>query len=261
MEFITNHITIKSRCHEKNEDSFICNDKYIVIADGMGGEACGEVASKIAISTITSLLNSSLEGMCSEDDIRELTFSAISYADKEISKYVASHPEADGMGTTVVLMIHIDQNIYVAWCGDSRCYYYSPSKRLYSLTTDHSYVQQLINEGKISEEESFTHPDNNLITKYVGGGEDSCKPEFISSRLDTDGCIILCSDGLSGYCRIDEIERELRRYPHDNLPKRLFKLAISNGSDDDITIVTLTPKIESQKDKSSIFGWLKKFVH
>ncbi len=261
MDFITNFVTVKGRCHENNEDSFICNDKYIVIADGMGGEACGDIASKIAISTISSLLNSSLEERCTEDDIRQLTFSAISYADKEISKYAESHPEADGMGTTVVLMIHFDQNLYVAWCGDSRCYYYSPSRRLNSLTTDHSYVQQLINEGKISEEESFIHPDNNLITKYVGGGEETCKPEFISSKLDINGCIILCSDGLSGYCNMEEIEREIQLSLNNNLPERLLKLAISKGSDDDITIVTLTPKIDSQNDKNSIFSWLKKLAH
>lgn len=261
MEFVVQYITAKSRCHERNEDSFICNDKYIVIADGMGGEACGEVASKIAISTISSYMDNSLKEANCEDDIQMLAFSAISYADKEILKYIAAHPEANGMGTTVVLMIHIDQNLYVAWCGDSRCYYLTPSKRLNSLTTDHSYVQQLVNEGIITVDESFTHPDNNLITNYVGGGEDTCKPEFISSKLDIDGCVILCSDGLSGYCKTDEIERELQQSSYDNLPKKLLELAIRKGSDDDITIVTLTPKDYPQKDKNSVLGWLKRLIH
>lgn len=258
MELITRSITAKSRCHENNEDSFICKDKYIVVADGMGGEACGDVASKVAISTISSFLDSSLDETCSVDDIRELTFSAISKADKEIIEYVTSHPEADGMGTTVLVLIHINQNLYVAWCGDSRCYYYDSSKRLSQLTTDHSYVQQLIDEGRISADEAFSHPDNNLVTRYVGGGEETCKPEFVSSKLDLDGCVILCSDGLSGYCKNDEIEQELRLCPHDNIPKRLLELAIQKGSDDDITIVTLTPKVESPKCRTSMLSWLKK---
>ena len=211
MELITRSITAKSRCHENNEDSFICKDKYIVVADGMGGEACGDVASKVAISTISSFLDSSLDETCS-----------------------------------------------VAWFGDSRCYYYDSSKRLSQLTTDHSYVQQLIDEGRISADEAFSHPDNNLVTRYVGGGEETCKPEFVSSKLDLDGCVILCSDGLSGYCKNDEIEQELRLCPHDNIPKRLLELAIQKGSDDDITIVTLTPKVESPKCRTSMLSWLKK---
>ena len=86
MEFKVDFVTVKSCCHEKNEDCFICSDKYVVIADGMGGEACGDIASKIAISTVSLALDSSLNESCSEKDIRELTFSAISCADKEITK-------------------------------------------------------------------------------------------------------------------------------------------------------------------------------
>ena len=261
MEFCINSATVKSRWHEKNEDCFICNDKYIVVADGMGGEACGEVASNIAISTISSCLDGHIEEARSEDDIRKLMFSAISRADGEILRYVASHPDADGMGTTVVIMVRREDNMYVAWCGDSRCYYYDPSKRLCSLTVDHSYVQQLIEQGKITEDESFTHPDNNLITKYVGGGEDTCTPEFVSSRIEDDGSIILCSDGLSGYCRTEEIERELQSDIHGELPARLMRLALSKGSDDDTTIVTLTPKTESSRPKGPIRSWFKKLTH
>lgn len=262
MEFITKSVTAKSGGHKSNEDCFICKDRYIIIADGMGGEACGEVASGIAVSTISSLLDDSLDTASCEDEIRKLAFTAISCADKEIQKYVATHPEADGMGTTVVLMIRTERNLHVAWCGDSRCYYYTPSKKLHSLTTDHSYVQQLIDEGAISVEESFTHPDNNLITKFVGGGENVCEPEFLSSRLDADGYIILCSDGLSGYCRNDEIEHEIQQSSPDELPERLLELAIRKGSDDDITIVTLTPKEETRKNSdSALLGWLKKLVH
>lgn len=261
MNLITDSVSAKGRYHEINEDSFVCNDRYVVIADGMGGEAHGDIASKIAVTAISSILNGSLNESCSEKDIMELTFSSILYADKKISEYVVSHPEADGMGTTVLLLIHIDRNIYIGWCGDSRCFYYTSSKGLNSLTTDHSLVQQLINEGKLSEEESFSHPDNNLITKFVGGGEETCKPDFISSLLDMDETLILCSDGLSGYCRMEEIEEVLHSSCHDNLAQRLLDLAIRKGSDDDITIVTLTTGVESKRNKGSMIDWLKKLVH
>lgn len=265
MKFQVNSVTAKSRFHENNEDSYICKDKYIVIADGMGGEASGDIASKIAISSISNILDKSLSGVNSEKEIQNLSFFAISSADIEIQKYIALHPEADGMGTTVLVLIHINQNFYISWCGDSRCYYYSPKVKLKALTTDHSYVQQLINNNKISIEESYTHPDNNLITRYVGGGIDTCDPEFICAELEDDGIVIGCSDGLSGYCKIEDIEKVLQTSVYDNLSQLLLDLAIKKGSDDDITIVTLTPDKRHDNDRKSVFDWLgklrKKILH
>lgn len=257
MEYIISSETAKSRNHKKNEDSFVCGDKYIVVADGMGGEACGDVASDIAVSNISSYLEEFLPKIRTEEDIRKLTLSAISLADREIQEYIAMHPESDGMGTTVVILVHDEQNLYVAWCGDSRCYYYRPAEGLVSLTKDHSYVQQLIDEGRISEDESFSHPDNNLITRFIGGGAETCQPEFVSVKIQNDGSVILCSDGLSGYCKIKEIERELKTDSKYNISRRLLELAIRKGSDDDITIVSLTPKGICHKPKKSLLGWFK----
>lgn len=251
MEFVTNSISVKGRLHDVNEDSFICNDSYIVIADGMGGEVSGEVASNIAIKTISSYLDDNLKSQCLENDYKTMAFSAISKADKAISNYIVSHPEADGMGTTVLLLIRSGRNLYIAWCGDSRCYCYRSNKSLCSLTTDHSYVQQLINEKKITIEESFTHPDNNLVTRFVGGGEDTCRPDFTSYVLEDDSLIILCSDGLSGYCKNEDIAKVVSTSRNDELPIRLHKLAIQSGSYDDITIVTITPK----RKPWSIYNW------
>ncbi len=261
MKFKINSVTVKGRLHKNNEDCYACNDKYIVLADGMGGESSGEVASKIAIASISNILDESLSDVSSDKEIRDLSFGAISYADSEIQKYISSHPCVDGMGTTVVLLIYVNQNLYVSWCGDSRCYYYSSKRKLQSLTTDHSYVQELINENKISVEESYTHPDNNLITRYVGGGKDTCAPEFVTARLEDDGLVIVCSDGFSGYCKNEEIEKELQSSSHENLHQSLLKLAIRNGSDDDITIVILTPEMQNVAGKHSISDWWKRLTH
>lgn len=261
MYFVTNSISVKGRSHDVNEDSFICNDEFIVIADGMGGEACGDVASNIAIKTISSVLKENLQPEYSEKDYQNIAFHAISRADKEISKYVLSHPEADGMGTTVLLLIRNGRNLYIAWCGDCRCYLYQPHKPLSSLTVDHSYVQQLIDEKKITVEESYTHPDNNLVTRYVGGGEESCRPDFITSCLKDDSVVILCSDGLSGYCRSEEIRKEIDSSNLKDLPEKLVKLAVEHGSDDDITIVTLTSGCISSSASRSKAGWLKRLFH
>ena len=250
MEFVTNSISVKGRLHDVNEDSFICNDGYIVLADGMGGEASGDVASKLAIITISTFLNNHLREASSKEDVQHLSIQAIKEADAKITQYVTEHPDSYGMGTTVVLIIRKDDKGYVAWCGDSRCYIYSDDT-LSAITKDHSYVQELIDNNLISIEESFTHPDNNLITKFVGGGEDTCIPEFTSCILSEESTIILCSDGLSGYCKNEDIAKIISTSQNDELPSRLHQLALQNGSDDDITIVTMTPKRKS----GSLWKW------
>lgn len=83
-----------------------------------------------------------------------------------------------------------------------------------------------------------------------------CSPEFASAKIDDNGVVILCSDGLSGYCRNEEIECELQRSIDDTLARRLLDLAVSKGSDDDITIVTLSPMLKRKKSKKSFLGWL-----
>lgn len=250
MEFITKSISQKGYFHEVNEDSYVVNDDYIVIADGMGGESCGEIASRLATSTISTMLNLYLPEVSSEMDIKNLTIQAFKEADSEIIKYVGDNPDSFGMGTTVVLIIMKEQRGYVAWCGDSRCYTYSKHK-LQSITKDHSYVQQLIDKNEISVEDSFSHPDNNIITKFVGGGDNICIPEFVSFNLNYINAILLCSDGLSGYCKDSELEYEMSLSKTEDLPSRLLKLAVKNGSDDDITIVTMV----SRKRKTSVWNW------
>ena len=241
MEFVTRFISEKGQSHELNEDSFVVHDDYVIVADGMGGESSGDIASKLAIQVISDLLNNYLAEATSEKDVRNLSVQAIKEADSNILKYVSEHPESDGMGTTVLLFIRKGDKGYITWCGDSRCYSYSGQK-LHSLTKDHSYVQELIDRNEISIEESFTHPDNNLITKFVGGGEDICAPDFLSYNLSEDSTIVLCSDGLSGYCKNKDIEKVISSSKKEELSSQLFQLAIKNGSDDDITIVTLAPK-------------------
>lgn len=250
MEFVTKSISKKGRFHEQNEDSFVVHKDYVVIADGMGGESSGDVASKLAILTISTFLNNHLREASSIEDLKKLSLQAIKEADSKIIQYVTEHPDSYGMGTTVVLIIRKDDKGYVAWCGDSRCYIYS-GDTLSAITKDHSYVQELIDSNLISIDESFTHPDNNIITKFVGGGEEACMPEFTSCSLPEGSTIILCSDGLSGYCKNEDIAKVVSISQNEDLPERLHHLAIQKGSDDDITIVTMTPK----KKSGSLWNW------
>lgn len=256
MEFEISYISQKGRFHDRNEDAFVVHDDYAIVADGMGGKSSGDIASKLAIITISTVLNNHLRDVITEDEIQNLSFRAIKEADSKIMMYTDQHPASIGMGTTVVLIIKKGTGAYVTWCGDSRCYIYS-EKTLRFVTKDHSYVQELIDDNIISIEESFTHPDNNLITKFVGGGKDSCLPEFTSCDIVEGSTIVLCSDGLSGYCKNEDIEKIVTESPNDELPAHLYQLAIKNGSYDDITIVTMTPK----KKSKSIWSWLHSLKH
>lgn len=262
MEYKVLSYTAKSNLHKTNEDNhFICDD-YIIVADGMGGESDGDIASRIAVDSIVSVLSNNIAGISSDSDIKDISNRAIYSADSKISEYIDEHPDSFGMGTTVLLAIRKDNMLYISWCGDSHCYAYKDGV-IKSITKDHSYVQQLIDSGHITVEESFTHPNNNLITRFVGGGEGTCIPEFCTYKVLDPEIIIFCSDGLSGYCKQNDIAKEIKYNPDiDNLPEQLSDLAVRQGSDDDITIVALVSKAYiPHRAPDSIFGWLKKLVH
>ena len=257
MSFVIQSTTNKSPHHNLNEDSHFIGDNLIIVADGMGGESSGDIASKIAVETVSELLKRPLSDVISDNEARELLFSSISQADKAISDYIEKHPASAGMGTTILIAIIRENNMYMAWCGDSHCFLFREGYVM-SRTKDHSYVQELIDADRITVEESFTHPDNNLITRYVGGGEGTCVPDYTSCQINVGDIFIFCSDGLSGYCRHEDIRKCISSNINtQNLPVCLMKLAKSHGSDDDITIVTLTDNEQKGKHSSSFWNWLK----
>lgn len=250
MNYNVYSISSKSSFHEKNEDHYLVGDDYIIIADGMGGEADGDIASKIAVDTIHMQLVNLLPSLFDEVSIREALRMAIENADSALLKYIGEHPDSVGMGTTVLIVCRKGDRCQIGWCGDSHGYSFNKGT-LKSLTKDHSYIQELIDRGDISVEDAFSHPDNNLISRYVGGGDDVCTPDFCQLTLAPTELIILCSDGLSGYCKTDDIENTIKSNRNiSHLPDELRELAISKGSDDDITVVVLAPdtcKCGSQK--------------
>lgn len=262
MKYQVHFITSKSKLHNNNEDYFISGDDYTIVADGMGGECDGDIASKLAVETINDILSVDLSKASNEPQLKALLNKAIGCADSRIREYIDENPNSFGMGTTVLLTVRRGNRFFISWCGDSHCYSYN-NGHLSSLTKDHSYVQNLIDAGEITIEESYSHPDNNLITCYVGGGKDTCSPDFKIHQLSDSEIIILCSDGLSGYCQLKDIE-DVISYNKDlsQLPEQLKELAVIHGSDDDITIVVLSPETcSSRHSEGSILGWIKKVLH
>jgi serine/threonine protein phosphatase PrpC len=181
----------------------------MVVCDGMGGMNAGEVASQLAIETVESRFKSSLltdELISSPEKIINYIEKTIIAADNSIKNHSAANKEHEGMGSTIVLAWIINNTVYVGWCGDSRAYRYNPADGLKQLSHDHSYVQELVDQGKLSEELAFDHPQNNIITRSLGDSQKEAKPEVKYFNLREDDIILLCSDGLCGVLRNRKIE-------------------------------------------------------
>lgn len=226
-----------------------------VVADGMGGANAGETASNIALETVKNCFElHCIESIdLSDKNICSFLEAVIKAANDAIMKRIEYDPETIGMGTTIVLLWLIKQKAYIAWCGDSRCYVFNPRTGLKSLTKDHSYVQELIDRGEISIKESYSHPDNNVITRCLGDSDSSVTPDIIIYDVRPNDTFLLCSDGLCGYCKDRNIEKVL--YSNisdiDECCKCLINIALSAGGFDNIT-VTLLSVVDDNASQISI---------
>ncbi len=184
----------------------------LVVADGMGGMNAGEVASELAINTIRDFFNPehiTEKVVSTRVGVESFMKRAITEADKRIKADAKKYPEHKGMGTTIVIGWILNGKLYVAWCGDSRAYIYNRVFGLRQITKDHSYVQSLIDKGKISREDAFDYPDSNIITRCLSDSDQKARPDSISEpiALNNGDIILLCTDGLCGMIRDHEIEQ------------------------------------------------------
>ena len=169
--------------------------------------------------------------------IKSFIKQAIIDADKEMKKHAESHPETRGMGSTIVLVWILDKTVYVGWCGDSRAYCYNAQNGLVRLTHDHSYVQELVDNDKLSEEDAFDHPDSNIITRSLGDSGEKANPDVKEYPLHTGDTFLLCSDGLCGLLRDSEIEEIMAQNSSiGNCLNALWKHGSSIGWTDNTTI-------------------------
>ena len=184
----------------------------LVVCDGMGGMNAGEVASDIAVKTIKEwfttdkLTDAAVAAPC------KYISSAIVAADAAIKAHSKTNPDTEGMGSTIVLAWLLGQKVYVGWCGDSRCYRFNPALGLERLSHDHSYVQELVDAGKLTEELAFDHPNNNIITRSLGDPRGAAQPDCKEFDLYNQDIILLCSDGLCGTLRDNEIAELIKQH-------------------------------------------------
>ncbi len=217
--------------HKVNQDSFFVKNagKKILcfVADGMGGHNAGDVASRAAVEIIGSVKNYD----------KKTVLNAINEANSNIKSMSECDSSLEGMGTTLVLAVLNGENGYIVNVGDSRAYGVNRTV-VKQISTDHSYVQNLIDEGKITAEQAKNHPMKNVITKALGVS-DSIEPAVRDLTVGKDDIILLCSDGVSGSVSDEEIKLCCFENIPETAAENLCRLAVKNGATDDVTAIII----------------------
>lgn len=226
----------------ENEDVFdFGNPKpdcyYAIVCDGMGGTSGGGVASKEAMNELKEKFNLLIRDDIGEKEVRNLMKTSMESANQKILDKAKEFEYLKGMGTTVIAAIVIKNKYYIGYIGDSRGYLFK-NKELKPLTTDHSFVQLLLESGEINEQEARVHPRRNEITRAVGITK-SIKMDFVAGLLENGDKLLLCSDGLNSLCTDEEIESVINEYNGEDIVKNLIDLANTNGGKDNITVVII----------------------
>lgn len=219
---------------ELNEDSYLSLPEHGVwiIADGMGGHGSGDTASRIAVSEIARLIKQAAP----------LT-KAIAAAHQAIQTAALNGEGNSDMGSTVVVLKLDGLHYEIAWVGDSRAYLWNGA--LQQLTTDHSYIQLLLNKGMITQTEALTYPGRNIVVQALGVGgmnKSAINIEQVFGEINPGDSILLCSDGLSGEVSDESIAAILAEKSNaQNKVNDLIDAALAAGGKDNVTVIVITP--------------------
>ena len=237
--------TDTGKLREGNEDALLLLPKYGVyaVADGVGGQNSGEVASRKAMAGIESFLSENplaasekFSGKYRENWLRGYFQRCLQKVNAEIMKEAQTDPEMNRMATTLVLCYLDKESIYVVNMGDSRAYIVRDGE-LTQLTEDHTYVNKLISAGTLTKSEARQHPQKNIITKALGGAKNT-DPDFYRFDLHEGDRVLLCTDGLHGELTDDEIANILKQKNDLNtICRQLVDAANANGGRDNITVI------------------------
>jgi PPM family protein phosphatase len=233
---------------EGNEDSALYCSHLVAVADGMGGHAGGEVASAIAINALEKLLPVITDPNIDVDSREDLFLNITYEIDSQILEKSKQAPELSGMGTTLTALNISGSNVELLHIGDSRCYRYRDSK-LEQLSYDHTVMQELLDQGRLTPEEVFDHPQRSLLTQALMG-DSGLDPILVSFEIKADDCFLLCSDGLTNVLSDYEISKIVEANSEDNLVAALIAEVRAKGAPDNITIIWA--QVTNKKEKSEI---------
>lgn len=228
------------KAREMNQDSFYVsseNDeiKLFILADGMGGYKGGEIASKLAVVSAKNFIINNFPKIIKEkEEILKLISDAIEYANFVVFEKSKESPEISDMGTTLDICLIYNNKVFIGHIGDSRVYRIRKNV-IRKLTNDHSYVAQLVKEGKITKEEAYNHPRKNMLLKAIGCSS-LVEPDVMYKGFIKDDILLMCSDGLTNMLKDEEIYQILLENPEKPV-EVLIKRANQNGGSDNITAI------------------------
>jgi len=231
-----------------NEDSvgyFESGDFDIyAVADGMGGHNAGEVASQLAIKVIMEYIKKNHNGL----NLKEVLSDGIKYANKEIYDLSIQNDSLKGMGTTITICFKKQNEMVVANVGDSSCFVIDNNKELLKVTRDHSLVQQLLDNGSITEENARTHPNKNIITRALGTNE-LVEVDLFDVDLTNIIKCILCTDGLSNDVTYSEMYDIIIENDNESSCKLLVDLSKSKGGRDNISVIVFEGECRDDRNR------------
>ena len=214
-----------------NEDSGYASPNLLVVADGMGGHAAGELASATAVAALADVDDHELQSA----DVLAALAGAVDETGDAIRLVIARDPELTGMGTTVTAIYWMGERIAIAHVGDTRAYLLRHGE-LSQLTHDHTFVQTLVDEGRITEEEAAVHPRRSIIMRALDG-LNPVEPDLSVRESRLGDRYLLCSDGMSGVMNSTEIGIILSEGDPTGAVTRLVELALERGAPDNVTVV------------------------
>jgi PPM family protein phosphatase len=228
-----------------NEDTVFASPRLAAVADGVGGAAAGEVASRAAIDALAYLDKCRLDRRL-EDALAE----AVATGNERIGFLAECRPQLAGMSTTLTAVALGDEGYVLANIGDSRTYLLRDGT-LTRLSRDDSYVQMLLDNGAIAADEARRHPQRSLVLEALDGDPQRRPPAITTAPARAGDRLLLCSDGLSDYVEDDDIAAVLRTGARDECAERLVAMALAAGARDNVSVVVAD--VEPRRDPSA--GW------
>lgn len=227
---------------EENQDAVLSdfideNVSISVVCDGMGGAKSGGVASEVAVTNIFNRIMSGFRADADSNSIRNLMLSAVHAANTIVFEKSKEDIDKNGMGTTCVAALVYNKHCYVVSVGDSRAYLLN-DEGISQITTDHTYVQALYEQGVITKEEQKNHKLKNVITRALGV-EDDVEVDYFEFEQGGNFALILCSDGLSNYCSDQILYDFVYGKNLDDAASNLINYANDQGGKDNITVALI----------------------
>lgn len=220
---------------------------WAVVCDGMGGVNGGNIASEIAVNSISRQIVSAYREGLQHSAVRNLILSAIMNANMEVHDKALQDSALSGMGTTVVAAVVSGGFVHVAHAGDSRAYLIAKGE-IRQITTDHSMVQEMVAKGDITQQQARRHPQKNIITRALGV-EESIQIDYCEHPFGLGSLLLMCTDGLTNYVDDETIAALSQKLNTEELTSKLVEIAKTGGGGDNITVAVVENELLTGVDK------------